>query len=89
MPRVSCVQAAGLDRLNISLDTLDAAAFARLTRTDALSRVHGAIDAVLEAGLQPSPPPFTLTPTPTLILTLTLAPTLTLTLTQAAPLPQP
>ena len=47
------LQAAGLDRLNISLDTLDPLAFARLTRTDALPRVHAAIDAVLEAGLSP------------------------------------
>jgi|NorSeaMetagenome_1021524.scaffolds.fasta_scaffold334879_1 cyclic pyranopterin phosphate synthase len=47
------LQAAGLDRVNISLDTLDAATFARLTRTDALPRVHGAIDAVLAAGLSP------------------------------------
>jgi len=47
------LQAAGLDRLNISLDTLDPAAFARLTRVDALARVHGAIDAVLAAGLSP------------------------------------
>ena len=47
------LQAAGLDRLNISLDTLDPIAFARLTRTDALPRVHAAIDAVLEAGLSP------------------------------------
>jgi len=44
---------AGLDRLNISLDTLDRDAFARLTRRDALPKVLGAIDRALELGVRP------------------------------------
>ena len=43
----------GLDRVNISLDSLDPARYARLTRRDRLPDVLRSIDAVLAAGLQP------------------------------------
>lgn len=43
---------AGLDEMNISLDTLDAARFADITGQDLLPEVLLAIDAALEAGLQ-------------------------------------
>lgn len=45
---------AGLTRFNISLDTLDAERFARLTRGGELARVLAGIDAVLALGL-PAP----------------------------------
>jgi molybdenum cofactor biosynthesis protein A len=44
---------AGLDKLNLSLDTLDAGRFAALTRRDGLPRVLAAIDLALELGLEP------------------------------------
>jgi cyclic pyranopterin phosphate synthase len=44
---------AGLDRINISLDTLDAARFAALTRRDRLADVLAGIAAAAAAGLQP------------------------------------
>jgi cyclic pyranopterin phosphate synthase len=43
----------GLDRLNLSLDTLDRTKFAKLTRRDGLARVHRAIDLALELGIAP------------------------------------
>ncbi|SNR90711.1 cyclic pyranopterin phosphate synthase [Humidesulfovibrio mexicanus] len=43
--------AAGVDRVNISLDTLDPATFARVTGRDLYHAVRRAIDACLEAGL--------------------------------------
>ncbi|MGH9136157.1 MAG: GTP 3',8-cyclase MoaA [Acidimicrobiales bacterium] len=45
--------AAGLRRVNISLDTLRRDRFAELTRRDALDRVLAGIDAALAAGLTP------------------------------------
>lgn len=44
---------AGLDRVNISLDTLDPELFRRLTRRDRHDRVLAGIDAALAAGLGP------------------------------------
>lgn len=45
--------AAGLQRVNISLDTLDARMFARMTGVDGLQRVLDGIDAALAAKLTP------------------------------------
>jgi cyclic pyranopterin phosphate synthase len=44
---------AGLRRINISLDTLDAARFRQLTRRDGLERVLAGIDAARRVGFQP------------------------------------
>jgi cyclic pyranopterin phosphate synthase len=44
---------AGLDRVNVSLDTLRADRFRALTRRDDLDRVVAGIDAALDAGLAP------------------------------------
>jgi cyclic pyranopterin phosphate synthase len=44
---------AGLDRVNVSLDTLRADRFRALTRRDDLDRVLAGIDAALDAGLAP------------------------------------
>lgn len=44
---------AGLDRINISLDTLNSAKFKKLTRGGDLSRVLQGIDAAIDAGLLP------------------------------------
>ena len=43
----------GLDKLNVSLDTLDRAKFTRLTRRDALPRVLDAVDKAIDLGLTP------------------------------------
>lgn len=45
--------AAGLTRINISLDSLRAERFAAITRRDALDEVLAGIDAALDAGLAP------------------------------------
>lgn len=45
--------AAGLKRVNISLDTLDPTRFAELTGVDGLNRVLRGIDAAIDAGLTP------------------------------------
>ena len=45
--------AAGLRRVNISLDTLDRATFLALTKRDELERVLAGIDAAVHAGLDP------------------------------------
>ena len=45
--------AAGLDRVNVSLDTLDPELFRTLTRRDRHNRVIAGIDAALAAGLGP------------------------------------
>lgn len=45
--------AAGLHRVNVSLDTLDPGKFARITGVDALPRVLEGIEAALRAGLTP------------------------------------
>ena len=44
---------AGLDRVNVSLDTIDREAFARLTRRDRLDDVVGGLRAAAAAGLEP------------------------------------
>ena len=44
---------AGLDRVNISLDTLDRAKFEQMTRRDELVRVLDGIEAAKEAGFSP------------------------------------
>jgi cyclic pyranopterin phosphate synthase len=44
---------AGLGRVNISLDSLDSAAFARITGIDGLDRVLRGIDSAIQAGLKP------------------------------------
>ena len=44
---------AGLDRVNVSLDTLQRDRFLALTRRDELDRVIAGIDAALDAGLAP------------------------------------
>ncbi|GGB67007.1 molybdenum cofactor biosynthesis protein MoeA [Knoellia flava TL1] len=45
--------AAGLDRVNVSLDTVDPAEFAALTRRDRLADVEAGLEAAREAGLTP------------------------------------
>ncbi|MGI9596236.1 MAG: GTP 3',8-cyclase MoaA [Acidimicrobiales bacterium] len=47
------LRAAGLQRLNISLDTLDPARFLDLTRRDELAKVMQGIDAAVAAGFSP------------------------------------
>ena len=44
---------AGLDRVNVSLDTVDREAFARLTRRDRLDDVVAGLQAAADAGLAP------------------------------------
>lgn len=51
--RAAKLKEAGLDRVNISLDTLDPAHYALLTRRDRHADVLKGIDAALEAGLTP------------------------------------
>ncbi|CAB3857438.1 GTP 3',8-cyclase MoaA [Achromobacter denitrificans] len=47
------LRAAGVDRLNVSLDTLDAAAFGQITGRDCLSSVLAGLDAARRAGFAP------------------------------------
>ena len=47
------LRAAGLNRINISLDTLDRAKFERMTRRDELDNVLAGIDAAIDAGFEP------------------------------------
>ncbi len=47
------LRAAGLDRVNISLDTLDRARFEQMTRRDELEHVLDGIEAAKEAGFSP------------------------------------
>lgn len=47
------LRAAGLRRINISLDTLDPARFVEITRRDRLAAVIDGIDASIEAGFDP------------------------------------
>jgi cyclic pyranopterin phosphate synthase len=49
--RLDAVRAAGVHRVNLSLDSLDRATYARITRRDALPRVLPLLDAVPAAGL--------------------------------------
>lgn len=51
--RAAGLKAAGLDRVNVSLDTLDAARFATITRRDRLSDVLDGLAAAAAAGLAP------------------------------------
>jgi len=45
--------AAGLDRVNVSLDTIDSETFTHLTRRDRLADVEAGLEAAAEAGLTP------------------------------------
>jgi cyclic pyranopterin phosphate synthase len=47
------LRAAGLDRVNVSLDTLDAARFAELTRRDRFADVVAGLEGATAAGLDP------------------------------------
>jgi cyclic pyranopterin phosphate synthase len=49
----SSLQAAGIARVNVSLDTLQVERFAAMTRRNALSRVLDGIAAAVDAGLDP------------------------------------
>ena len=51
--RAAALKAAGLDRINVSLDTVDAAHFAAITRRDKLADVLAGLDAAKAAGLSP------------------------------------
>jgi cyclic pyranopterin phosphate synthase len=51
--RAEALVAAGLDRINVSLDTVDHAAFAALTRRDRLDDVLAGIRGAIAAGLSP------------------------------------
>jgi cyclic pyranopterin phosphate synthase len=51
--RAAALKAAGLDRVNVSLDSVDAAHFARITRRDRLPDVLAGLAAAKEAGLTP------------------------------------
>jgi GTP 3',8-cyclase len=51
-PNAQRLASAGVDRVNISLDTLDPATFARITGQDLYAEVRRGIDACLDAGLQ-------------------------------------
>jgi GTP 3',8-cyclase len=51
--RAARLKAAGLDRVNVSLDTVDAARFAHITRRDRLSDVLDGLAAAAAAGLAP------------------------------------
>ncbi len=49
----SALKAAGLDRVNVSLDTLDAQRFAELTRRDRFADVVAGLEGATAAGLDP------------------------------------
>ena len=51
--RAAGLAAAGLDRVNVSLDTTDPASFARITRRDRLDSVLAGLAAASAAGLSP------------------------------------
>ena len=51
--RAPALAAAGLDRINVSLDTVHAATFLEVTRRPFLERVLAGIDAAVAAGLTP------------------------------------
>jgi GTP 3',8-cyclase len=51
--RAAGLKRAGLDRINVSLDTVDAARFAHITRRDRLPDVLAGLQAAKEAGLAP------------------------------------
>ena len=52
-PVAKALKAAGLQRVNISLDTLNPLRFAEITRGGDINRVLEGIDAALDAGLSP------------------------------------
>lgn len=49
----AALKSAGLDRVTLSLDTLDKAKFIDITGVDALDKVHAAIDAAKAHGFEP------------------------------------
>src|SRR6195952_4979829 len=51
--RAAALKAAGLDRINVSLDTIHAATFLEVTRRPFLQRVLAGIEAAASAGLSP------------------------------------
>ncbi|BBY34343.1 GTP 3',8-cyclase 2 [Mycolicibacter minnesotensis] len=51
--RAAALVAAGLDRVNVSLDTVDRAHFAEITRRDRLPDVLAGLDAATQAGMAP------------------------------------
>jgi cyclic pyranopterin phosphate synthase len=51
--RAAKLKQAGLDRINVSLDTVDAARFSRITRRDRLPDVLAGLQAAKAAGLDP------------------------------------
>ena len=51
--RAAALRQAGLDRINVSLDSIDAAHFARITRRDRLGDVLDGLAAAKAAGLSP------------------------------------
>ncbi|BBX20274.1 GTP 3',8-cyclase MoaA [Mycolicibacterium duvalii] len=51
--RAATLREAGLDRINVSLDTVDAARFAAITRRDRLDDVLAGLRAAKDAGLHP------------------------------------
>ena len=51
--RAHHLAAAGLDRVNVSLDTVDAQRFAAITRRDRLDEVLAGLSAAADAGLRP------------------------------------
>lgn len=51
--KASTLASAGLDRVNVSLDTIDPERYRSLTRRDRLTSVLRSLDAAVEAGLQP------------------------------------
>jgi cyclic pyranopterin phosphate synthase len=51
--RAAKLKRAGLNRINVSLDTVDAARFARITRRDRLHDVLAGLEAAKAAGLNP------------------------------------
>jgi GTP 3',8-cyclase len=51
--KAGALDAAGLDRINISVDTLDRARFAQLTRRDRLNEVLAGVAAAASSGLRP------------------------------------
>jgi cyclic pyranopterin phosphate synthase len=51
--RAAKLKRAGLDRINVSLDTVDAARFAHITRRDRLHDVLAGLEAAKAAGLNP------------------------------------
>jgi len=54
LPRLAApLRDAGIDRVNVSIDTLDGKRFHQLTRTGDLERVWQGVEAALEAGLDP------------------------------------